>query len=421
MKRFGIAEALREGIRQEMARDERVFCIGEDIAIPGGWGGAFTVTLGLEKDFPDRMLNTPIAENGFMGVACGAAIMGLRPIADVQYSDFLFCAMDQVCNNIAKMRYMSGGKVKVPMVIRAPVGVTGRGSQHAQNMETFFMPLQGVRIVCPATAYDALGLLRTAVRTDDPVMIFEHKLLYGSKGARAESGSFDASSDIPDEDYIVPLGKAIVRKEGKDVTIIGTLLMMHRALQAVEQLEKEGISAEVIDPRSLVPFDWETVKQSIQKTGKVVVVEESAKVEWHAGELFPKIGFIVTNLRWKSSNVVKFYNKRGTAEQWIKEGKYALNWTRLSCHDFADNQVRLQLFALAYNLGNFLRRLALPKKIRDWSFRTLQVKLIKIGAKVVRHSRYVIFQIAEVMVSRSLFRDILERIHHLKPVPIGYG
>ena len=146
-----------------------------------------------------------------------------------------------------------------------------------------------------------------------------------------------------------------------------------------------------------------------------------AKIEWHAGELFPKIGFIVTNLRWKSSNVVRFYNKRGTAEQWIKEGKYALNWTRLSCHDFLDNQVRLQLFALAYNLGNFLRRLVLPKKIRDWSLRTLQVKLIKIGAKVVKHLRYVIFQMAEVMVSRSLFYDIIERIGRLKPVPIGYG
>ncbi len=146
-----------------------------------------------------------------------------------------------------------------------------------------------------------------------------------------------------------------------------------------------------------------------------------AKIEWHAGELFPRMGFIVTNLRWKCSNVVNFYNKRGTAEQWIKEGKYALNWTRLSCHDFIDNQVRLQLFALAYNLGNFLRRLALPKKIRDWSLRTLQVKLIKIGAKVIRHSKYVIFQMAEVMVSKSLFHKILERIHRLKPVPIGYS
>jgi hypothetical protein len=146
-----------------------------------------------------------------------------------------------------------------------------------------------------------------------------------------------------------------------------------------------------------------------------------AKIEWHVGELFPRVGFIVTNLRWKSSNVVKFYNKRGTAEQWIKEGKYALNWTRLSCHDFTDNQVRLQLFALSYNLGNFLRRLALPKKIRDWSLRTLQVKLIKIGAKVIKHSRYVIFQMAEVMVSKAMFREILERISQLKTVPIGSG
>lgn len=146
-----------------------------------------------------------------------------------------------------------------------------------------------------------------------------------------------------------------------------------------------------------------------------------AKIEWHAGELFPRIGFIVTNLRWKSSKVVKFYNKRGTAEQWIKEGKYALKWTRLSCHDFIDNQVRLQLFALAYNLGNLLRRLALPKSIKHWSLRTMREKLVKIGAKVVKHARYVIFQMAEVLVSRSLFHEILARIHRLKPVPIGSG
>ncbi|MFH1616413.1 MAG: alpha-ketoacid dehydrogenase subunit beta [Planctomycetota bacterium] len=277
MKKLSIAEALREGIRREMARDERVFCIGEDIAIPGGWGGAFTVTLGLEKEFKERLFNTPIAEAGLMGIACGAAVMGMRPIADVQYSDFLFCAMDQVCNNIAKLRYMSGGKLKVPIVLRAPVGVTGRGSQHAQNMETFFMPLQGVKITCPATAYDALGLLRTAVRCDDPVMIFEHKLLYGSKGARAESGAIDASSEIPDEDYTIPLGNAVVRKEGKDVTLIGTLLMMHRCMQAADMLEREGINAEVIDPRSLVPFDWETVKASLAKTGRLITVEESPR------------------------------------------------------------------------------------------------------------------------------------------------
>lgn len=146
-----------------------------------------------------------------------------------------------------------------------------------------------------------------------------------------------------------------------------------------------------------------------------------AKVEWHEGELFPRVGFIVTNLRWKHSNVVKFYNKRGTAEQWIKEGKYALKWTRLSCHDFDDNQVRLQLFCIAYNIGNFLRRLALPKSINDWSLRTMREKLVKIGAKVVSHARYVTFQMAEVLVSRSLFYEILERIKRLKPVPIGYG
>ncbi len=146
-----------------------------------------------------------------------------------------------------------------------------------------------------------------------------------------------------------------------------------------------------------------------------------AKIEWHVGELFPRVGFIVTNLRFKSSNVVKFYNKRGTDEQWIKEGKYALNWTRLSCHDFVDNQVRLQLFALAYNLGNFLRRLALPKSVKKWSLTTLRDKLIKIGAKVIRHSRYVIFQMAEVMVSKRLFQEILERIRRLKPVRLGYG
>jgi hypothetical protein len=146
-----------------------------------------------------------------------------------------------------------------------------------------------------------------------------------------------------------------------------------------------------------------------------------AKIEWHAGELFPRIGFIVTNLRRKSSNVVKFYNKRGTAEQWIKEGKYALKWTRLSCHDFIDNQVRLQLFALAYNVGNFLRRLALPKSIKDWSLRTMREKLVKIGAKVVKHARYVTFQMAEVLISRSLFHEILEQIQRLKPVPINPG
>jgi len=277
MQRMSIAEALRETIKSEMRRDPRVFCIGEDIAIPGGWGGAFTVTLGLEKEFPDRMINTPIAENGFTGVALGAALMGMRPIADVQYGDFLYCAMDQMANQIPKMRYMSGGKLTVPLVMRVPVGVTGRGAQHSQSMETLFMPVAGLKLVCPATAYDAVGLLRTAVRSDDPVMIFEHKKLYGSKGARAESGAVDGSSDIPDEDYTIPFGSAVVRRQGTDVTVVATLMMMHRSLQAAESLQKEGLSVEVIDPRSLVPFDWATVKASVAKTGRLVTVEENPK------------------------------------------------------------------------------------------------------------------------------------------------
>lgn len=268
---------MREAIAEEMRRDERVFCIGEDIGIPGGWGGAFTVTLGLEKEFPDRMVNTPISEAGLMGAALGAALMGMRPIADVQYSDFLFCAMDQVGNQIAKMRYMSGGKLTTPMVMRAPVGVTGRGAQHAQMMEPFFLPLPGIKLVAPATAYDAKGLLKSAVRDGNPVLIFEHKLLYGSKGPRSESGTIDASSMIPDEDYLVPIGKGIVRREGSDVTIIATLLMMHRAMEAAALLSEQEISAEVIDPRSIVPFDWELVKESVAKTGRVITVEESPK------------------------------------------------------------------------------------------------------------------------------------------------
>jgi pyruvate/2-oxoglutarate/acetoin dehydrogenase E1 component len=276
-RRLGVVEALREGIAEELRRDPTVFLIGEDIGIPGGWGGAFTVTMGLEKEFADRMVNTPISEAGLVGAALGASMMGLKPIADMQYSDFLFCAMDQMANQVAKMRYMSGGKLTTPFVMRAPVGVTGRGAQHAQMMEPFFIPLPGIKIVCPATAYDAKGLLKAAVRDGNPVLMFEHKLLYGSKGPRSETGSVDASSDIPDGDYTVPIGKGIVRREGKDVTIIATLLMMHRAVEAAGILAEEGISAEVIDPRSLVPFDWDLVKESVAKTGRVVTVEESPK------------------------------------------------------------------------------------------------------------------------------------------------
>jgi pyruvate/2-oxoglutarate/acetoin dehydrogenase E1 component len=276
-KRMGIAEALREAIAEEMERDQRVFCIGEDIAVPGGWGGAFTVTLGLENKFPDRMINTPIAELGFFGVACGAAMMGMRPIADVQYGDFLLLAADQIINNISKMRYMSGGQITMPLVMRAPLGATGRGSQHAQSLERYFIGVPGLKIVAVSNAYDAKGILKAAVRDDNPVMIFEHKLLYGSKGARAESGAVDATSDIPDGDYTVPLNRAAVRREGTDVTILGWLLMAHVSLRAAEQLAGEGVSAEVIDVRSLSPIDYETIGASVRKTGRAVIVEEGPK------------------------------------------------------------------------------------------------------------------------------------------------
>jgi TPP-dependent pyruvate/acetoin dehydrogenase alpha subunit/pyruvate/2-oxoglutarate/acetoin dehydrogenase E1 component len=269
VRRLGIAEALREGLAEEMAADSNVFCIGEDIGVPGGWGGAFTVTLGLEQRFPERLINTPIAELGFFGIATGAALMGMKPIADVQYGDFLFLAADQIINNAAKMRYMSGGTCSVPLVMRAPVGATGRGSQHAQNMERYFTGVPGLKVVAPSNAYDAKGLLKAALRDGNPVLMFEHKLLYGSKGARAEGGAIDASSDVPDTDYVVPIGKAAIRREGKRITVIAWLLMVHLALQAAEEMD-----AEVVDLRSLNPLDWETIGASVKKTGRALIVEE---------------------------------------------------------------------------------------------------------------------------------------------------
>ena len=271
-RRLGIAEALREGIAEEMARDPRVFCIGEDIGVRGGWGGAFTVTLGLEERFPGRLINTPIAELGFFGVATGAAMMGMRPIADVQYGDFLFLASDQIINNAAKMRYMSGGEASVPLVMRAPVGATGRGAQHAQNMERYFTGVPGLKVVAPSNAYDAKGMLKAALRDGNPVLMFEHKLLYGSKGARAESGAVDATSAIPAEDYVVPLDKAAIRREGGGVTLVAWLLMLHYAMQVADDVD-----AEVIDLRCLSPIDWETIGASVQKTGAVVIVEEGPR------------------------------------------------------------------------------------------------------------------------------------------------
>lgn len=294
-RRLGIAEALREAIGEEMAADPRVFCIGEDIGVPGGWGGAFTVTLGLEKRFGQRLINTPIAELGFFGVAAGAALMGMRPIADVQYGDFLFLASDQIINNAAKMHYMSGGTASVPLVMRAPVGATGRGSQHAQNMERYFAGVPGLKVVAPSNAYDAKGLLKAALRDGNPVLMFEHKLLYGSKGARAEAGAVDATSVIPVEDYVVPLGKAAVRREGSRVTVLAWLLMVHFALQAAE-----GADAEVIDVRSLAPIDWDTIGASVKKTGRAVIVEEGPITGGVGAELAAGIAE-----RWPATRIVR--------------------------------------------------------------------------------------------------------------------
>jgi pyruvate dehydrogenase E1 component beta subunit len=281
-----IAQALRQAIREEMRRDERVFCIGEDIGIEGGFGGAFTVTLGLSEEFGhDRIRDTPISEIAIAGAAIGAAMAGMRPIADVQYGDFLFCAMEQLANQAAKMRYMSGGKVSVPMVMRAPVGATSRGAQHAQSLEAFFTHIPGLKVVAPATAYDAKGLLKSAVRDMNPVLVFEHKLLYGSKGARSEKGAISPVGEVPEEEYLVPIGQGIVRREGRDVTIVGKLLTMHYALEAAETLSEKAIEAEVIDPRTLVPLDKELILGSVRKTGRLVIVEEDNRTGGWAADL----------------------------------------------------------------------------------------------------------------------------------------
>ncbi len=286
MRTLTIVEALRDALREEMRRDPRVICIGEDIATPGGWGGAFTVTLGLADEFGfDRMIDTPISEAGFAGVAIGAAIGGLRPVADVQYGDFLFCMMDQLSNQAAKLRYMSGGKLTVPMVMRAPVGATTRAAQHGQSLEGLFLQVPGLKIACPSTAYDAKGLLKTAIRDDNPVLFFEHKLLYGSKGNRAEHGALSAAGPVPEEEYTIPFGQAVVRREGRDVTILGKLVTVYRALEAAELLSAEGIEAEVIDPRTLRPFDWETLYASLRKTGRLVIVDECPPMGGWASEV----------------------------------------------------------------------------------------------------------------------------------------
>jgi pyruvate/2-oxoglutarate/acetoin dehydrogenase E1 component len=273
--RMGMAEALRDAMRIAMQTDPTVFLLGEDIGVSGGFGGGFTVTLGLSDEFShERVIDTPISEGAIVGAAVGAAMAGSRPVAEMQYGDFVFCAMDQVVNQAAKMHYMSNGQVRVPMVLRLPVGASQRGAQHGQCTESFFTHTPGLKVVCPSTPYDAKGLLLAAIRDDNPVIFLEHKLLYGGKGTRKESASVSLGTDVPTDDYEVPLGTVAIRREGTDITILANMLMVHRALSAAEQLAAQGIEAEVIDVRCLVPLDIETIEQSVQKTSRLLIVEE---------------------------------------------------------------------------------------------------------------------------------------------------
>ena len=273
-RRLTIAEALREAIAEEMRRDENVFLIGEDIGVEGGFGGAFGVYLGLVEEFGhERIIDTPISEKVIAGAATGAALMGMRPIADMQYADFLFECMDELVNQAAKMRYMSGGKLRVPLVMRAPVGATHRGAQHGQCPESYFTHVPGLKVVCVSDAYSAKGILKSAVRDDNPVLIFEHKLLYGSKG-RQQAGGLDLTAPVPQEEYLLPLDKAIVKRAGAHVTVVATHLSLYRSLAAAEELAREGIECEVIDPVSLFPLDTETLWASVRKTGRLVIVHE---------------------------------------------------------------------------------------------------------------------------------------------------
>ncbi|GLC87158.1 alpha-ketoacid dehydrogenase subunit beta [Lysinibacillus piscis] len=265
-------EAVREAMTQEMRQNQDVFILGEDIGI---YGGAFGVTRGMIEEFgPERVRNTPISEAAIAGAAVGAALTGMRPILELQFSDFITIAMDQMVNQAAKTRYMFGGKGKVPMVLRTPSGSgTGAAAQHSQSLEAWMAHIPGLKVVQPSTAYDVKGLLKAAMDDDNPVIFYEHKLLYKTSG------------HVPEEQYSIPLGKADVKREGTDVTIVATAMMVHKALEAAAALEKEGISVEVVDPRTIVPLDEETIINSVKKTGRLIVVHEAVKRGGIGGEI----------------------------------------------------------------------------------------------------------------------------------------
>ena len=264
MPEITFVESLRMTLKEEMQRDPSLMLIGEDI---GRYGGIFGVTKGLLEEFgPQRVRSTPISESAIIGSALGAAMTGIRTVAEIMYIDFTTCAMDQIVNQVAKMRYMSGGKAKIPLVIRTQEG-GGRSNaaQHSQSLEALFYHIPGLKIVMPSTPHDARGLLKTAIREDNPVMFIEHKLLYATKGF------------VPDEEYLIPFGQADIKRKGKDVTVIAISYMVTKALKAAGRLAEENIDAEVIDLRTLVPLDLETILQSVRKTNRAVIVHEGCR------------------------------------------------------------------------------------------------------------------------------------------------
>ncbi len=272
MREILYKDALVEAMREEMERDEKVFVMGEDIAI---YGGAYGATKGLYEQFgEERVRDTAISESAIVGAAIGAAITGMRPIAEIMYIDFITQAMDQLVNQAAKMRYMFGGKTTVPMVLRTEGGA-GRciAAHHSQSLEAWIMHAPGLYLVMPSTPYDAKGLLKASIRDDNPVVFIEHKMLYAMKG------------EVPETDYIIPLGVADIKKDGSDVTIVAYSRQLHVAMEAAAELEKDNISAEVIDPRTLKPLDLDTILTSVKKTSKLVIVSEGYKTGNVASEI----------------------------------------------------------------------------------------------------------------------------------------
>ncbi len=273
MRDIDYRQALNEALKEEMERDERVFLLGEDIG--SDWEGAFKVSKGLAAAFgEERVRDTPISESAIIGAAVGASMTGMRPVAEIMFGDLTLLAMDQIVNQAAKIRYMFGGQVSIPLVIRTAFGAgKSIASHHSQSLEAYFLHTPGLKVAVPSTPADAKGLLKAAIRDPDPVFFCEHKLCYKEKGP------------VPEGDHVTPLGKAEVKREGSDITIIASLFMVYHALRAADALEAEGISAEVVDPRTLVPLDRETLADSVRKTGHAVVVSEDTLTGGVAAEI----------------------------------------------------------------------------------------------------------------------------------------